>query len=127
MFLFNRKTDIILRQVWLRKSNRKLQLIYAGEILTDCIDEKLGRWDDSECLPSSRGVYRYHDDDDEVSIEAFQLDGKDISRIPRDLSWLLSTSELRHQCERMRMRVRSQAVAQHRHRYERVYPSNSLG
>lgn len=114
----NRNTDVTLRQVWLRKSNRKLQLIYAGETLTDCIDEKL-TWDDSECLPSSRGVYRYHDDDDdEVSIEVFQLDGKDISRIPRDLSWLLSTSELRHRCDRMRMRVRSQAVTRHRHRYE---------
>ena len=107
-----------LRQVWLRKSNRKLQLIYAGETLTDCIDEKLAWWDDSECLPSSRGVYRYHDDGDEVSIEVFQLDGKDISRIPRDLSWLLSTSELRHRCDRMRMRIRSQAMAQYRHRYD---------
>ncbi|XP_011642191.1 uncharacterized protein LOC105430361 [Pogonomyrmex barbatus] len=111
-------TDVMLRQIWLRKSKRKLQLIYAGETLTDCIDEKLAWWDDSECLPSSRGVYRYHDDGDEVStmIEVFQLDDKDISRIPRDLSWLLSTSELRHRCDRMRMRVRGQAVAQHRHR-----------
>ncbi|XP_011870580.1 PREDICTED: uncharacterized protein LOC105563540 isoform X1 [Vollenhovia emeryi] len=109
-------TDVTLRQVWLRKSSRKLQLIYAGETLTDCIDEKLAWWDDSECLPSSRGVYRYHDDGDEVSIETFQLDGKGISRTPRDLSWLLSTSELRHRCDRMRMRVRSQATAQRRHR-----------
>lgn len=113
----DRNTNVTLRQVWLRKSNRKLQLIYAGETLTDCIDEKLARWDDSECLPSSPAVYRYHDDGDEVSsIEVFQLDGKDISRIPRDLSWLLSTSELRHRCDRMRMRVRSQAMAQYRHR-----------
>lgn len=110
----------MLRQVWLRKSSRKLQLIYAGETLTDCIDEKLARWDDSECLPSSRRVYHYHDDGDEVSIEVFQLDGKDASRIPRDLSWLLSSSELHYQCDRVRMRVRSQVVAQNRHRYDRV-------
>lgn len=110
----------MLRQVWLRESSRKLQLIYAGETLTDCIDEKLARWDDSECLPSSRRVYHYHDDGDEVSIEVFQLDGKDASRIPRDLSWLLSSSELHYQCDRVRMRVRSQVAAQNRHRYDRV-------
>ncbi|GAB1868061.1 Group 3 secretory phospholipase A2 [Camponotus japonicus] len=109
-------TDVMLRQVWLRKSSRKLQLIYAGETLTDCIDEKLARWDDSECLPSSRRVYHYHDDGDEVSIEVFQLDGEDASRIPRDLSWLLSSSELHYQCDRVRMRVRGQVTAQNRHR-----------
>lgn len=107
----------MLRQVWLRKSSRKLQLIYAGETLTDCIDEKLARWDDSECLPSSRRVYHYHDDGDEVSIEVFQLDGEDASRIPRDLSWLLSSSELHYQCDRVRMRVRGQVATQNRHRY----------
>lgn len=110
--------DVMLRQVWLRKSSRKLQLIYAGETLTDCIDEKLVRWNDSECLPGSRRVYHYHDDGDEVSIEVFQLDGEDASRIPRDLSWLLSSSELHYQCERVRMRVRGQVAAQTRHRYD---------
>ncbi|XP_011330224.1 uncharacterized protein LOC105275225 isoform X2 [Ooceraea biroi] len=110
-------TDATLRQIWLRKSSRKLQLIYAGETLTDCIDE-LARWDDSECSASSRGVHHHHrDDGDEVSIVVFQLDdGKDASRIPRDLSWLSSTSELRHRCARMRMRARDQVVAQRRHR-----------
>nr|XP_012222494.1 PREDICTED: uncharacterized protein LOC105672262 isoform X2 [Linepithema humile]XP_012222495.1 PREDICTED: uncharacterized protein LOC105672262 isoform X2 [Linepithema humile] len=110
-------TDVTLQQVWLRKSSRKLQLIYTGETLTDCIDEKLAQWNDSECSSSSRGVYHYHDDgDDEMSIETFQLDGKDASMIPRDISWLLSTSELHHQCDRVRMRARNQVMAQRRYR-----------
>ncbi|XP_029170784.1 uncharacterized protein LOC114940334 [Nylanderia fulva] len=108
--------DVMLREVWLRKSSRKLQLIYAGETLTDCIDEKLTPWDDSECLAGSRRVYHYHDDGDEVSIEVFRLDGEDASRIPHNLSWLLSSSELHYQCERVRMRVRGQVAAQTRHR-----------
>lgn len=94
-----------------------LQLIYTGETLTDCIDEKLTRWNDSECLSSSRDVYRYYDDgDDKVSIEMFQLDGKDVLMIPRDLSKLLSTSELHHQCDRVRIQARNQVMAQHRYR-----------
>lgn len=105
-----------LRQIWLRKSSRKLQLIYVGETLTDCTDEKLARWNDSECSLDSRDAYRYQQDD-EVSIEVFRPDGKDASRIPRDISWLSSTSELHHQCDRMRMRTRNRVAVQHRHRY----------
>lgn len=104
-----------LRQIWLRKSSRKLQLIYVGETLTDCTDEKLARWNDSECSLDSRGAYRYQQDD-EVSIEVFRPDGKDASRIPRDISWLSSTSELHHQCDRMRMRIRNRVAVHHRHR-----------
>ncbi|XP_014471251.1 PREDICTED: uncharacterized protein LOC106742622 isoform X2 [Dinoponera quadriceps] len=102
--------NVTLRQVWLEKSSRKLQLIYTGETLADCIDERFVRWDDSECLPHS--YYYEYGDGDEVSIEVFQLDNKDVSRIPRDLLWLLSTSD--RWCYRARMRIR--AVGQRRHR-----------
>lgn len=107
--------NVTLRQVWLKGSSRKLQLIHAGEILADCIDERLVRWDDSECLPSSRGFYYYeYGDGDQVSIEVFRLD-KDASRIPRDLLWLLSTPELDRLCYRARMRIRGRVVGQRRH------------
>ncbi|XP_011142655.2 uncharacterized protein LOC105185106 [Harpegnathos saltator] len=110
--------NITLRQVWLEEPSRRLQLIYAGETLADCIDERLVRWNDSECLPSSRSAYYYeYDDGDKVSIEVFQLDKEEAaSRIPRDLLWLLSTSELDRLCYRAKMRVRGQVVEQRRHR-----------
>ncbi|KAG7203330.1 hypothetical protein KM043_010418 [Ampulex compressa] len=105
-------TDVALRQVWLQDTGRKLQLIYEGGTLTDCVDEELAEGDERSCLSSAR----YDDYDDEASIEVFELDAEDASRIPQDLSWLSSTSDLRHRCDHVRARTRNQVIAQHRRR-----------
>ncbi|XP_076164275.1 uncharacterized protein LOC143145123 isoform X1 [Ptiloglossa arizonensis] len=107
-------TDVALRQVWLQEIGRKLHLIYEGGTLTDCVDEKLTDGDERSCSSSA------HTDDYDVqaSIEVFEVDDneKDAPRIPRDLSWLTSASELRHRCAHVRTRARNQVIAQHRRR-----------
>nr|XP_033328156.1 uncharacterized protein LOC117221362 [Megalopta genalis] len=106
-------TDVALRQVWLQETGRMLQLIYEAGSLTDCVDEELVDGDDSSCTSSTH----FADYDDEASIEVFDVDEhEDASRIPQDLSWLSSTSELRHRCARVRIRARNQLVGQHRRR-----------
>lgn len=103
-----------LRQVWLQETGRRLQLIYEGGSLTDCLDEKLEDDDDGESCSSSV----YSDDyDDDTSIEVFDVDDENPSRIPHGLSWLSSTSELRHRCSHVRTKARNQLIAQHRRRY----------
>ncbi|XP_076226279.1 uncharacterized protein LOC116427502 isoform X2 [Nomia melanderi] len=106
-------TDVALRQVWLQETGRKLQLIYEAGSLTDCVDEELVDGDEGSCASSTHSG----DYDDEASIEVFDVDEhEDASRIPQDLSWLSSTSELRHRCARVRSRARNQLVGQHRRR-----------
>ncbi|XP_017790819.1 PREDICTED: uncharacterized protein LOC108572981, partial [Habropoda laboriosa] len=108
-------TDVALRQVWLQETARKLQLIYEGDTLTDCVDEELTDDDEGSCTSSAHSVDDY--DDDGASVELFDVDvQKDALRIPESLSWLSSTSELRHRCAHVRNRARNQLVAQHRRR-----------
>ncbi|XP_076656933.1 uncharacterized protein LOC143361438 [Halictus rubicundus] len=122
-------TDVALRQVWLQETGRKLQLIYEGGSLTDCVDEELVDGDDSSCASSTHSGDDYdHDDDDEASIEVFDVDEQheDASRIPQDLSWLSSTSELQRRCARVRARPRNQLIRQHRRRkYAKVENATS--
>ena len=107
-------TDVALRQVWLQETGRRLQLIYEGGTLADCVDEQLDEDDERSCASSGPADVDY---DDEASIEVFDVeDEEDAWRIPQDLSWLSSTSELRHRCARVRARARNQVVAQHRRR-----------
>ncbi|KZC06315.1 PREDICTED: uncharacterized protein LOC107194548 [Dufourea novaeangliae] len=119
-------TDVALRQVWLQETGRKLQLIYEGGTLTDCVDEKLPVWDEG-CCPSSAHSADY--DYQTSSIVVFDVDGhEDASRIPQDLSWLSSTSELRHRCDRFRTRARNQLVAQHhRRKYAKLLNTTNIG
>ncbi|XP_034192748.2 uncharacterized protein LOC117610009 [Osmia lignaria lignaria] len=106
-------TDVALRQVWLQETGRRLQLIYEAGGLTDCLDEKVDDDDDQESCSSSV----YSDDyDDDTSVEMFDVDEENPSRIPHSLSWLSSTSELRHRCSHVRTRARNQLIAQHRRR-----------
>ncbi|XP_054010913.1 uncharacterized protein LOC128893733 isoform X1 [Hylaeus anthracinus] len=104
-------TDVALRQVWLQETGRRLQLIYEGGTLTDCVDEKLSRGDEDSCSSSVQS----DDYDAQASIEVFEVDD-DASRIPHDLSWLSSMSELRHRCVHVRTRAKNQVIAQHRRR-----------
>ncbi|CAL7949562.1 unnamed protein product [Xylocopa violacea] len=107
-------TDVALRQVWLLESARNLQLIYEGDTLTDCVDEKFANGDESSCTSSAHSDGDYND---RVSVELFDVDGQEVSsRIPQDLSWLSSTAELRHRCSHTRNRARNQLMAQHRRR-----------
>ncbi|XP_076666196.1 uncharacterized protein LOC143367850 isoform X2 [Andrena cerasifolii] len=98
----------------LGETGRRLQLIYEGGTLADCVDEQLDEDDERSCASSGPADVDY---DDEASIEVFDVeDEEDAWRIPQDLSWLSSTSELRHRCARVRARARNQVVAQHRRR-----------
>ncbi|XP_048261667.1 uncharacterized protein LOC100642516 isoform X1 [Bombus terrestris] len=107
-------TDVALRQVWLQETARKVQLIYEGGTLTDCVDEKLDVGDERSCTSST---HLDDDYDDETSVELFDVDDQeDSSRIPQDLSWLSSTSDLRHRCTHVRNRARNQLISQHRRR-----------
>ncbi|XP_076234323.1 uncharacterized protein LOC143179144 isoform X2 [Calliopsis andreniformis] len=109
-------TDVALRQVWLQDTGRKLQLIYEGGTLTDCVDGEIAD-DENDERTCSSSVHSDADYDDETSIEVFDVDDKENnSRIPQDLSWLSSTSELRHRCAHVRTRARNQVIAQHRRR-----------
>ncbi|XP_017890025.2 uncharacterized protein LOC108630937 isoform X1 [Ceratina calcarata] len=117
-------TDVTLRQIWLEETGRCLQLIYEGRTLTDCVDEDLG---DEE--PCASGTTRDDHNDRTWSVELFDVDERrreNASGIPRDLSWLSSTSELRRRCNAARNRARSQLIAaQHqRRRYSNLVVGN---
>lgn len=114
-------TDVALRQVWLQETGRKLQLIYEGGTLTDCVDEELNADDGSDGGSCSSSVHPDADYDDETSIEVFDVDDEeDNSRIPQDLSWLSSTSQLRHRCARLRARARNQVIHHRRRKYVKL-------
>lgn len=116
MYDCDRDMDVALRQVWLQETARKVQLIYEGGTLTDCVDEKLDVDDERSCTSST---HLDDDYDDETSVELFDVDDQeDSSRIPQDLSWLSSTSDLRHRCTHVRNRARNQLISQHRRRYK---------
>lgn len=116
--MFDRDTEVALKQVWLQEAGRKLQLIYEGSTLTDCVDEKLDGDDGRSCTSST------HLDDDydhETSVELFDVDDQEDSlRIPQNLSWLSSTFDLRHRCTHQRNRARNQLITQHRRRYKKL-------
>ncbi|KAI4500882.1 hypothetical protein M0802_004093 [Mischocyttarus mexicanus] len=111
--------DVTLRQVWEQNSGRKLQLIYEGGSLTDCIDEELARGDERSCLLSNIHSDDYDDEATTAFVqdEVFQFDDDNLSTVSQqDFSWISSTSEIRHRCNRLRTRTRNQVIAQHRKR-----------
>ncbi|XP_047368245.1 uncharacterized protein LOC124956461 [Vespa velutina] len=120
--------DVTLRQVWEHNTGRKLQLIYEGGSLTDCIDEELERGDEGFCLSN------IHSDDYDDEAEAAVVDEvyeyndleSSTSTISRDFSWLSSTSELRHRCNRLRTKTRNQVIAQHRRREYRKNVNDTI-
>lgn len=115
-YFSDRYTDVALRQVWIQKTGRKLQLIYEGGTLTDCMDDILTDSDERSCTSHLDDDY-----DDEISVELFEVNGQeDASRIPQDLSWLSSVSNLRHRCTHVRNRARNQLISQHRRRYKNL-------
>lgn len=115
--------DVTLRQVWEQSAGRKLQLIYEGGSLTDCIDEELARGDERSCLSSIHS----DDYDDEAVVEVFEFDDDEsTSTVSQDFFWLSSTAELRHRCNRLRTRTRNQVIAQHRRREYRKNVNDTL-
>ncbi|XP_006613690.1 uncharacterized protein LOC102681151 [Apis dorsata] len=119
-------TDVALRQVWIQKTGRKLQLIYEGGTLTDCMDDILTDSEERSCTSST---HLDDDYDDEISVELFEVDGQeDALRIPQDLSWLSSVSNLRHRCTHVRNRARNQLISQHRRRkYSKLLNGTNSG
>lgn len=114
LYVPDRSADVALRQIWLQQTSRKLQLIYEGGTLTDCVDEKIANDSERSCT-SNTGSDDY---DDETSVELFDVDDQeDTLGIPQSLSWLSSTSELRHRCTRVKNRAKNQLLSQHRRRY----------
>ena len=113
--MFDRDTEVALKQAWLQEAGRKLQLIYEGGTLTDCVDEKLDAEDERSCMSSTH--LDDDDYDDGTSVELFDVDDEEDSlRIPQNLSWLSSTLDLRHRCAHLRTRARNQLISQHRRR-----------
>lgn len=91
-------------------------MIYEGGTLTDCMDDILTDSEERSCTSST---HLDDDYDDEISVELFEVDGQeDALRIPQDLSWLSSVSNLRHRCTHVRNRARNQLISQHRRRYK---------
>lgn len=123
--VFDRDAEVALKQVWLQKAGRKLQLIYEGGTLTDCVDEKLDADDERSCTSST---HLDHDYDDETSVELFDVDDQENSlRIPQNLSWLSSTLDLRHRCAHLRNKARNQLISQHRRRYKNCNTKRTIG
>ncbi|KAF7380101.1 hypothetical protein HZH66_014456 [Vespula vulgaris] len=119
--------DVTLRQVWEQNTGRKLQLIYEGGSLTDCIDEELERGDERSCLSNIHSD-DYDDEAEAVIDEVFEYNDVEssTSTVSRDFSWLSSTSELRHRCNRLRTRTRNQVIAQHRRREYRKNVNDTI-
>ncbi|KAL2723349.1 hypothetical protein V1477_019200 [Vespula maculifrons] len=113
--------------VWEQNTGRKLQLIYEGGSLTDCIDEELERGDERSCLSNIHSD-DYDDEAEAVIDEVFEYNDVEssTSTVSRDFSWLSSTSELRHRCNRLRTRTRNQVIAQHRRREYRKNVNDTI-
>ncbi|XP_024944160.1 uncharacterized protein LOC107271128 isoform X3 [Cephus cinctus] len=111
-------TDVALRQIWLEDSGRKLQLIYEGGTLTDCIEEGFAEGETvAACLA---GLHSY-DYDDEARIVVFEKDedNEKSSTTPAELSWLLPVSELHHRCNHVRSRSRNELIMRDHRRSKR--------
>ncbi|XP_015602237.1 uncharacterized protein LOC107271128 isoform X1 [Cephus cinctus] len=109
-------TDVALRQIWLEDSGRKLQLIYEGGTLTDCIEEGFAEGETvAACLA---GLHSY-DYDDEARIVVFEKDedNEKSSTTPAELSWLLPVSELHHRCNHVRSRSRNELIMRDHRNY----------
>lgn len=120
-FIHFRDTNVALREVLLKDSRRKLQLIYEGDTLTDCVDESLRKEDDNDCSMDLRSEDR---SSGEAKIEIFGGEGGSDPAAP-ELGWLAGTRELRNRCSDVKTRARNQLIAQHRHRWEATFRSTA--
>ncbi|XP_034942216.1 uncharacterized protein [Chelonus insularis] len=95
-------TSVALREVEIR--GKKLQLIYEGDSLTDCVDER----------SIDQDICRYHDQIWSIDIkEKFQVfDDHDVTTLPSEIWWLQSTGELGRKCHRVKSQTRNQVLRQ---------------
>ncbi|KAK0085204.1 hypothetical protein PV325_005617 [Microctonus aethiopoides] len=107
-------TTVTLREITLNKKRKRLQLIYEGDTLTDCMEKKL--------IDGKNNICRQNNDDnfwtgDVIEkFETFKNVDKDyqLSQPSSELMWWLnSTNDLVRECHRMRSVIRNQLLKQH--------------
>ncbi|XP_043273487.1 group 3 secretory phospholipase A2-like isoform X2 [Venturia canescens] len=105
-------TNVALREIFLGDSERKLQLIYEGDRLTDCIEANLNDDDDLDCSFNQRKEEK--STKPEMRIEV--LEGDEIYENFPIFRWLDSRINLRERCVHARARAREQSVLRQKHR-----------
>ena len=105
-----RDTNVALREVLLEDSRRKLQLVYEGDTLTDCIDESLQNNEDNIC---SMDLHTEGTEVSEASIEIVKNEGGKEKTQP-ELIWLASIPELRNRCSNVKACARNRLHQRHR-------------
>lgn len=107
MIIF-RDINVALREI--EVNGKKLQLIYEGDSLTDCVDER--SIDKDIC---------YEDDNiwtDDIE-EKFKVIEETVP--PREIEWIESYDDLHRRCHLVKTQARSQVLRQHiKHRYTSV-------
>ncbi|XP_048507707.1 group 3 secretory phospholipase A2 isoform X3 [Athalia rosae] len=103
--------DVTLREVWLQRENRKLQLIYEGGILSDCFDEKItDRGSDDDSAEECR-VKMPPQEERKGEGAGAESPSADSSAFGGIGDWFASADDLRRRCSRIRTRVRNQVLA----------------
>lgn len=98
---FYRDAEVTLREVCLKKKNRKLLLLFEDRILTDCNDENKSPEQCTEEISSLENV-------DSVYKQ------KNDSSIVKQFTWLLDVENLYQHCNGVKSRNRNQIIYQHR-------------
>ncbi|XP_043273486.1 uncharacterized protein [Venturia canescens] len=113
-------TNVALREIFLGDSERKLQLIYEGDRLTDCIEANLNDDDDLDCSFNQRKEEK--STKPEMRIEV--LEGDEIYENFPIFRWLDSRINLRERCVHARARAREQSVLRQKHRHRNLPKEN---
>ena len=107
--MYFRDTVVSLKEVRFNESNEKLLFLFEGGILTDCNEQIIDDSDYNENTCSG--------ENEERTIKLDNLPSENnSSTIPKNLLWLLSTADLRHQCSHMRSLIQNQNIEQQRQR-----------
>ncbi|XP_043470952.1 uncharacterized protein LOC122504114 isoform X1 [Leptopilina heterotoma] len=99
---FNRgDAEVTLREVCLKKKNRKLLLLFENGILTDCNDENKSPEQCTEEISSLENVDSFHKQENNSSIV-------------KQFTWLLDIENLYQHCNGVKSRNKNQIIYQHR-------------